>query len=101
MRSGEGQPVAGGVEHALALLAARSRHPYDIGVGAQRGVRHDREVPGARRLPLKGDLLTAGAVEMINAQSMVTGRQLRGALLGLGTVQSVVIDDGGAVDPQA
>ncbi|CAM5358206.1 hypothetical protein SGRIM128S_03555 [Streptomyces griseomycini] len=101
MHVGQWQAVAGAVLAADALLAAGRGDAHDSGVGAQRRVGHEGEVRGAGWLPLKGELLTAARLEVLDAQRVRTGGQVDGAVLGIGAVQAVVVDDLPVTDVQA
>ncbi len=97
---GQRQPVARCVEGALALLAAGRRHPHHVRLRAEHGVGHQGEVGGAGRLPGQGDLLSAAAFEVVDAQRVVAGGQLDRPVLGFRAVQPVVVDDELVVDQQ-
>ncbi len=98
---GQGHPVARRVGAALALLAARCRDAHDVGLGAQDRVGHDLEAGRTRWPPLQRHLLLARGVEVFDEQGVGSCRQEGRALLRLGGVQAVVVDDDLAVDGQA
>src|SRR5690606_20165297 len=94
----EREAVAGRVPDALALLAARGGHPDHSGIGAQCRVRDGLEAGGTRRLPGEVEHLVTAALEVVDAQCVHALGELHGAVLGLGAVQSVVVDDELVVD---
>lgn len=69
-------------------------------VGAQRLVRHGREGVGAGRPPGEGELLSAAALEVVDAQRVRALGEFDGAVLGFGAVQPVVVDHHLVVDQQ-
>jgi hypothetical protein len=91
------QAVAGRVA-AHALLVPGGGDPHDAGVGAERRVGDDAERARAGRPPAQPQLLLAARLEVLDAELVDALVQLDVAVLVLGAVEAVVVDDELIVD---
>ena len=92
------EAVTGGLVLALALLEAGGGDAGDPLLGAQCRAGDQREVGVAGTAPHQGELLAAAGLEEVDDEVVVAGGQRGAAVLGLGTVKAVVVDDDLVVD---